>query len=141
MLESILIPLAVFTMVTLIVWFANVTKRQEQERKAALVRAVIDKYTSAEELTKAMAGPEGQALFRMLSFDEAGPRRPWIALVIPGSVLLLLGLGFVVLAALDGYPQGLMIPGVICAAVGAALLASGYVIWRTGEDGPDEADG
>ncbi len=139
MLESILIPLAVFTMVTLIVWFANVTKRQEQERKAALVRAVIDKYASAEELTAAMTGREGQALFRMLSFDEGGPRRPWIGLVIPGSVLLLLGLGFLLLAWLD-HSRGFMIPGVICAAVGAALLASGYVVWRTTDETSAEAD-
>ncbi len=131
MLQSILIPIALFAMVTLIVWFENVTKRQERQRRADLVRALIDRYSSAGELTEALSGAEGRALARALLLD-GGERKPkWLGLIVPGTILLSLGLGFLLLAGPAAQSRVFVIPGVICAAIGVALLVSGYVAWRT----------
>ena len=135
MLQSVIVPMAAFAMVTLIVWFTNVTKRKEQERKAELVRALIERFDSPEDLTTALASQQGQALARILALDGPARKPGWLALVIPGSILLLLGLGFLALAGLALKSTGMLVSGVICSAVGTALLASAYLAWRTGEEG------
>ena len=131
----LLVPVAFFAMTVLIVWFTNVTRRRDTDRRAELIRQLIDKFSTGEAFAQAMQSPEGSKLADALSLSREQPKRAWVGLFVPGSILTALGLGFVGLSLMmdDVY----RIPAVVIGSVGVALLVSSYVAWRVDRDDTD----
>lgn len=125
---SLLVPFAFFAMIVLIVWFTNVTRRRDTDRRAELIRQLIDKFSTGEAFAQAMQSPEGSKLADALSLSRERPKRAWVGLFIPGSILTALGLGFVFLSVTMG--EVYRIPAVVIGSVGIAVLISSYVAWR-----------
>lgn len=132
---SLLVPFAFFAMIVLIVWFTNVTRRRDTDRRAELIRQLIDKFSTGEAFAQAMQSPEGSKLADALSLSRERPKRAWVGLFVPGSILTALGLGFVGLSLMmdDVY----RIPAVVIGSVGVALLVSSYVAWRVDREDRD----
>ena len=134
---SILIPIAFFAMVVAIVWLGTVNRRRDTDRRADLIRQLIDKFSSGEAFAEAMQSPEGSKLADALSLTREQPKRAWVGLFVPGSILSALGLGFVLLSFMAG--EVYRIPAVVTGSVGVALLVSSYVAWRVDRnDGEEE---
>lgn len=138
-LGSVLIPIAFFAMITVLVWLGTVSRRRDTDRRAELIRQLIDKFSTGEAFAQAMQGPEGSKLADALSLSREAPKRPWVGLFVPGSILTALGLGFVGLSLMmdDVY----RIPAVVIGSVGVALLVSSYVAWRADRDDTDASGG
>ncbi len=136
-LGSVLIPIAFFTMIAVIVWLGTVTRRRDTDRRAELIRQLIDKFSTGEAFAQAMQSPEGSKLADALSLSREEPKRAWVGLFVPGSILTALGLGFVGLSLM--MDQVYRIPAVVIGSVGVALLVSSYVAWRVDRDDKDES--
>ena len=134
---SLLVPFAFFAMIVLIVWFTNVTRRRDTDRRAELIRQLIDKFSTGEAFAEAMQSPEGSKLADALSLSREQPKRAWVGLFVPGSILTALGLGFVVLSLTMG--DVYRIPAVVIGSVGIALLVSSYVAWRADRNDSDQS--
>lgn len=133
---SLLVPFAFFAMIVLIVWFTTVTRRRDTDRRAELIRQLIDKFSTGEAFAEAMQSPEGSKLADALSLSREQPKRAWVGLFVPGSILTALGLGFVVLSlTMDDVYR---IPAAVIGPVGIALLVSSYVAWRADRDDSDQ---
>ena len=68
--EEILVPLATFTFVVLIVWTRSVNTRMVKERRADLIRQLIDKFSTGEVLASAMESPEESRLLKFLALEN-----------------------------------------------------------------------
>ena len=136
---SVLIPIAFLAMLTVIVWLGTVERRRNTDRRAELIRQLIDKFTTGEAFAQAMQSPEGSKLADALSLSREQPKRAWVGLFVPGSVLTALGLGFVLLSFMMDVVY--RIPAVVIGSVGVALLVSSYVAWRVDRDDRDESGG
>ena len=136
-LESVLIPIAFFAMIVVLVWLGTVSRRRDTDRRAELIRQLIDKFSTGEAFAQAMQSPEGSKLADALSLSRQGPSRAWVGLFVPGSILTALGLGFVGLSLM--MDQVYRIPAVVIGSVGIALLLSSYVAWRADRADTDES--
>ncbi len=136
---SVLIPIAFFAMIVAVVWLGTVTRRRDTDRRAELIRQLIDKFSTGEAFAEAMQSPEGSKLADALSLSRERPQRAWVGLFVPGSILTALGLGFVVLSLTMG--DVYRIPAVVIGSVGIALLVSSYVAWRADRDDSDQSGG
>ena len=136
-LGSVLIPIAFFAMVAVVVWLGTVTRRRDTDRRAELIRQLIDKFSTGEAFAQAMQSPEGSKLADALSLSREQPKRAWVGLFVPGSILTALGLGFVLLSFMMDVVY--RIPAVVVGSVGIALLVSSYVAWRVDRDDRDES--
>lgn len=132
-----LVPLGLMAMVVLIVWFSHASKRKARDRKAEIVRQLIERFSSGEAFADAIRGPEGAALAEALALDDNEPSKvAWKGLMVGASVMTFLGAGFLVLTwTVDG---NFLTPAVVVGAIGLALALSSYVIWRS-EDGRDDS--
>ena len=144
---GILIPFGSFAMVVLLVWIQGINRKQKREQQAEIVRQVIDKFSSGEAFAQAIQGPEGSTLVQVLALEnEERSKKKWKGLILPGSILTLLGIGFLVLSwtwSDDGdilFSEDFLIPAVVIGAPGLAILLSMYVLWRIEERGVVEAD-
>ncbi len=131
MLQNTLVPLGVFAMVVLILWFSHVTRRRAQEQRAEIIRRMIDKFSTGEAFAEAIQGPAGSKLASALALESEKPSKKWKGLFVPASILTFMGVGFSVLALVRD--NDFLIPAVIIGAVGVALAVSTYVMWRTEE--------
>ena len=129
---SVLIPIAFLAMLTVIVWLGTVERRRNTDRRAELIRQLIDKFSTGEAFAQAMQSPEGSKLADALSLSREQPKRAWVGLFVPGSILTALGLGFVLLSFMMDVVY--RIPAVVIGSVGVALLVSSYVAWRVDRD-------
>jgi len=138
MLQNTLVPLGVFAMVVLILWFSHGTRRRAQEQRAELIRRMIEKFSTGEAFAQAIQGPAGSKLASALALEREKPSKKWKGLFVPASILTFMGIGFSVLAIVED--DDFLIPAVIIGAVGVALAVSTYVMWRT-EERDDDGSG
>ena len=138
-MQNTLVPLGVFAMVVLILWFSHVTRRRAQEQRAEIIRRMIEKFSTGEAFAQAIQGPVGSKLASALTLESEKPSKIWKGLFVPASILTFMGIGFAVLALLRD--EDFLIPAVIIGAVGVALALSTYVMWRAEERDGDESGG
>lgn len=135
-MQNILVPLGVFAMVVLILWFSHVTRRRAQEQRAEIIRRMIEKFSTGEAFAQAIQGPVGSKLASALTLESEKPTKKWKGLFVPASILTFMGIGLFFLAFVRD--DDFLIPAVIIGAVGAALAVSTYVMWRTEEQDGDK---
>jgi hypothetical protein len=78
----------------------------------------------------------GSKLASALALESEKPTKKWTGLFVGASILTFIGIGFSVLALVRD--EDFLIPAVIIGAVGVALAASTYVMWRVEERDSDE---
>src|SRR5215831_10120785 len=100
---EILIPLAPFVMVIVIVWLATKEKQSRVRYRAEVQRDLIAKFPSGQELAEFLKTDESRRIFQELSSTPT-PRDPIhkiVGIVIGGTVLVALGIGFLFLTRYD----------------------------------------
>ena len=135
---EIVVPLGFMATIVLFVWFSHASRAKAKDRQAQVVQQVIDKFSSGEAFAEAIQGPGGEMLVRALAMEDDNlKKRIWPGLLIPASILTLLGIGFFVLwlVRYDAF----LTPAVVIGAVGLGLAFATYVLWRIEEQGGDEA--
>ncbi len=130
-IQNVLVPLGFLAFVVVIIWLNHEARRRAQERRADLIRQMMDKFPSGEAFAQAFQGPGGSKLMEAFELQDDSPARAkkgWIGLFIPASILSALSLGFLVLHLVS--EQDFLRPAVIIGSVGGALALSTYAMWR-----------
>ncbi len=131
---DILVPLAGMAMTIGIVWITHWKRKHETDQRAAVIRHLIDRFSTGEEFTAAMQGPEARQLFEALSPSKRQPKTEPVGIFLLGAVSTCLGIGFLWLAA--AVQPAMVYPGVILASSGAGLLLSAWVARRSAAKRP-----
>jgi hypothetical protein len=125
--EDVLVPIAVFAMIVLIVWFGHKVKRTRIQEQGELHKRLLDKFSSGQELTEFLATPQGQ---NFLKDQEAGHRSPKSRVVYAicwGVVLVMLGAAFFGLTYMY---RNSVVPAIILTALGVGILVAAAISYR-----------
>jgi hypothetical protein len=117
---GLLVPLSFFAMVVLIVWLGVRRKQAQILAHAELTKRVLDKFGSAQELAAFLESKGGQQFLGDARWQAKGQLR-----FLPGGVITtMLGLAFLGLTFMH---RNFIVPGVLLLAVGIGLLISAAI--------------
>ena len=125
MLNSMFFPATPFLallFVWAIVYVVIRAKRQRSEARREVLLALLNKFESAEEMTRFLSTDEGRRLVDQLAAPtDEDPRQRAAGIMVPGCILLTMALGFVYLHFQTD--SDLVIPAVVIGAVAVGLFA------------------
>lgn len=115
-----------------IVWLILYYKMQKARQQADERLRVLERFSSGAELTDFLNSPAGGRLLDILSGQKPEPRRAAVLAVSIGTILLMLGAGFLLLDFVEvlGEPDIFLIPGMILASSGLGVLLSAMISLR-----------
>lgn len=115
-----------------IVWLVMYYKLQKSQRQVDERLRVLERFSSGAELTDFLNSPAGGRLLDILSGSRPEPRRAAVWAVSVGTILLMLGVGFLLLDFVEvlGEPDVFLIPGMILASSGLGVLLSALISVR-----------
>jgi ABC-type transport system involved in cytochrome bd biosynthesis fused ATPase/permease subunit len=127
--EDVLVPVALFAMVVLLVWFGVKIKRARIQEQGELRKRLLDKFSSGHELTEFLATPQGQDFLKdqEASLAQKSPRGRIVGSIGSGIVLLVLGAAFFGLTFLD---RGFVYPAAILTALGVGVLVAAAISYH-----------
>jgi hypothetical protein len=111
----------VFAIVVLIFWINKRLADSRLKTQAETQRLLLDKFGSGPDLVAFLQSPAGKSF---LLPERKDPRARVLAMITPAMVLLVVGLGMIGLTIVA---QGLMIPGVIILSLGVGFLVGGGI--------------
>lgn len=119
--------LAGFVMVMFVGWLGIRERRTRIQARAELSRQLLDKFTSAQELTAFLESEGGQRFLDGMGSDKReGPREKVLGIIIPGCILTAIGIGFFWLGT---DRSGLEMPGAVISSAGIGLLIAAGVTY------------
>ena len=125
----IAIPVAALAMTSVIVWLGLRSEQARTEAQRDVQLALLQKFSSGDDLARFLATEEGKQMIDKLSLDngKSDPRKKTVEMLTGALVTLFLGIGFCVMG-----PKApiFFIPGIICLAVGVGLLVAAAVAHR-----------
>ncbi len=131
-MEDVLVPLGFFAVIVGIVWLRARVDQDRLARQAETAQQLLAKFQSGRELAEFMETESGQQFMRQF---ESKPRRMVIGSLAAGVVFVFLGLGFLGLAMRDG---SFLYPGIIVLSLGIGLIVAAAISKRLSSDGqPD----
>lgn len=124
-------PVVGVILVWAIVSISHQTLRRRQSAQTEVQLALLNKFSSSEEMVRFLATDEGRRLMDQLAATpfSRDPRQRVVGLTIGGIVSACLSIGFLVLANVDGR-QDYLERAVIFGAAGIGLLAGALVSYR-----------
>lgn len=116
------------------VWLIMHYRMQKARQQADERLRVLERFSSGAELTDFLNSPAGARLLDILSGQRPDPRRAATWAVSTGTVLLMVGGGFLFLDVVEalGEPDIFLIPGMILATAGLGVLLSAAISLRLG---------
>lgn len=115
-----LVPLALFAMIVLIVWFGTRRRQAQILAQTEVRKQLIDKFGSVPEFTAFLNSKGGRDFFGAIQSHVGDPLR-----FLPGGlVTTMLGLAFLGLTLMR---RNFIIPAVILLAIGVGLLISAAI--------------
>jgi hypothetical protein len=127
LLQNVLMPLGVFAMVVLLVWIDHRSKRTALTERAELRKHFLDKFGSGRELTEFLATPQGGNFLKEQEMGQRPPKEHVIRSIRGGIVIAGLGCGFL---GLLHFEWDLIYPGILLLALGVGLLIAAAVSYR-----------
>lgn len=115
-----------FVMVVLVVFFGTRSKQRRAELRADVQMRLIDKFGSSAEFVQFLNSAEGQQFLeqpRRMSRDRV------LGAITGGFVTAFLGLAFIG-CAFALHDEGFFVPGFILLAVGLGLFISAAISWK-----------
>ncbi|MBN1566697.1 MAG: hypothetical protein JXA73_02545 [Acidobacteria bacterium] len=127
--EGIVIPVAVFAMVVLIVWIGHKSKVSRLQELVEMRKRLLDKFSSGTELSEFLATPQGQSFLKdqEIGATDRSPKGKMISSVGAGIILVMLGAAFFVLMNLE---RDLIYPGAILVALGLGFLIAAAISYQ-----------
>ena len=132
--EAVWVPLGMFAMIAAIVWFGSRVKQIRLMKQAEAQNGLLAKFQSGRELAEFMETETGQ---RFLSQWDINPHAAILRSMMIGIVLFCLGLGFLALTVRE---EDLVIPGVIVLALGVGFIIGAAVSRRLSDRWNADAD-
>ena len=118
-LVPILTSLGCFTMVVLLVWLASRKSQARTQARAEVQKQLIDKFDSGRELAEFLGSEGSKFLLGELEEGRRDPRQRVLATMKKGAVLSALGIGLLTLIWKE---SDLVIPGGILLSLGIGFL-------------------
>ena len=129
---GLLVPLSFFAMVVLIVWLGVRRKHAQILARAERAKQVLDKFGSAQELAAFLESKGGQQFLGDARWRAKGELR-----FLPGGVITtMLGLAFLGLTIMH---RDFIVPGVLLLALGIGLLISAAIAYKLTSKQNDES--
>lgn len=121
------VPLAFFAMIVLIVWLAMRRRQAQIQAQTEIRKQLIDKFGSVPELATFLESDGGRHFFGEMRSQARDPLR-----FLPGGVVTtMLGLAFLGLTLMR---KDFLVPGVILLALGVGLLISAAIAHKLADD-------
>lgn len=118
---EVLIPIAFFAMIALIVFVIARRRQAEIRARAEFQKQILDKFSSGKEFADFVGTEGSQRFLAALSASPMGARYRILRTMRGGIIVTVLGIGFLLLTALR---HGFVVPGVLLLALGVGLLIS-----------------
>jgi hypothetical protein len=125
---EVLIPIAalVFAAVIISLTFRKEQRRADGQRDVQL--ALLEKFKSAEEMTHFLSTEQGvQFVDHLTAPSDRDPRQRTVGMVVGGSVMTSLALGFGALHLLGVGGNRILVPAVVFGALGVGLFVGGIL--------------
>lgn len=74
--EDVIVPVALFAMVVLLVWFGHRSGSIRTREQADIRKRLLDKFGSGQELTEFLGTPQGKAFSRIRKCRQTARRDP-----------------------------------------------------------------
>jgi len=139
-----LIPVAGIMMMVFWVWFDTLQKRAKIEARTELTKQLLEKFSSAQELTEFLEKESGQRFLDGMESDKGslptwpplpmgsvgfggwhGPKERILGIIIPGCILTSIGTGFLAMST----SPNLQVAGATILAAGIGLLIAAIVTY------------
>ena len=122
-----LIPFGAFVMIVFIVWFITRQKQARVQARTELHKHLLDRFGSGTELAQFLETEGGKKMIEDLGKADVSPKERVRKPVIAGTVLTCLGVAFLVLTYRE---PDLVIPGGLLLAIGIGFLIGAFVTLR-----------
>lgn len=124
---SMLVPIAFFAMIVLIIFVIARRRQAELRARTEFQKQILDKFGSGKEFAEFLGTEGSQRFLQSLSGHSFGARERILRGMRGGITIAVLGIGFLLLTALR---RGFVVPGVLLLALGAGLLISAAVSYH-----------
>ncbi len=106
------------------------TRRRRSEAQRDVQIALLNKFSTGEEMTKFLSTEEGRRLVdHIASPSDDDPRRRAVVLVIPACVLSAVAIGFAIFASIE-QREDMLLPAIVIGGVGVGLFAGAALSMR-----------
>ena len=126
-LIPILVPFGAFAMIVFIVWFETRQKQARVQARTELHKHLLDKFGSGTELAQFLETEGGKKMVEDLGKDRVSPKERALKRVVTGTILTCLGAACLMLMYKE---PDLVIPGGILLALGIGFLIAAFVTLR-----------
>ena len=124
---SMLVPIAFFAMIVLIIFVIARRRQAELRARTEFQKQILDKFGSGKEFAEFLGTEGSQRFLQSLSGHSFGAGERILRGMRGGITTAVLGIGFLLLTALR---RGFVVPGVLLLALGAGLLISAAVSYH-----------
>ena len=137
-MEDILIPFVFFAFVGFVVWVAISHQTRRATLRADMQKQLLERFSSGQELAAFLETEAGKEFLR--NSEDRQPRYRWLGMAQGAIVVIFLSIGFLAMSSGQGY---MLMPGTILLAIGLGLLAAAGLAWYVGRkqhdgDRPDD---
>jgi hypothetical protein len=135
-------PLIAVILVWAIIAIAHRTLRHRQDAQKDIQLALLNKFSTGEEMARFLASEEGRRLIDQLATNphRKNPLHVAVGIAMGGIINLALSLGFLTLTYLDGAFGGFIVPAVICGALALGMLAGAAMFYRLSPRSSEQPD-
>ena len=124
---ALFIPFAGIAMIVFIVWLGTRARQARVQARTELHKHLLDKFSSGTELAQFLETEGGKKMIEDLGKGDVSPKERTLRPMIAGTVLTCLGVAFLVLTF---RVPDLVIPGGIILAIGIGFLIAAFVTLR-----------
>ena len=126
-MEDILIPFVFFGFVGFVVWVAISHQTRRATLRADMQKQLLERFSSGQELAAFLETEAGKEFLR--NSEDRQPRYRWLGMAQGAIVVIFLSIGFLAMSSGQGY---MLMPGTILLAIGLGLLAAAGLAWYVG---------
>ena len=132
-MEAIVVPFVFFAFVGFVVWVSISHQTRRAALRADMQKQLLDRFSSGQELAVFLETEAGKKFLERNSEDKR-PRHRWLGMAQGAIVVIFLSLGFL---AASGGDDDMLMPGTILLALGLGLLAAAGLAWYAGRSQTD----
>ncbi|HKV12114.1 MAG TPA: hypothetical protein VJ725_28470 [Thermoanaerobaculia bacterium] len=142
----VVMVLGQFAFVVLMLWIVLNYRLKRESHRAEERERLLNRFAAGPEMVDFLTSQAGQKLLDSLSTQKGVAVRSLAKTITAGTLLLCLGLAFLIVAGLDVLPEAAFeIPGVLTGMSGVGILVSAWIsarlfrrsgLLRDGDGGP-----
>lgn len=130
-MSAVFVPLGSFVMVVFIIWFATRQKQAQIQARTDLHKHLLDKFGSGNELAEFLESEGGKKMLGELGEEKVSPRERAMKYFRAGVIIGGLGAAFL---ALTFKEPDLVIPGGLLLGLGMGFLIAAWATRRWSRD-------